>query len=558
MQYTPVILPHIVAAFFCVSLALYARRFPEVPAGKPFSFLMYCSAAWATIYGVSFLTGHFETRVFLSLIMYIPTRLIPPFCLLMVLEYGGKERWITRRNLILLFAMPAIGMIGSLTSPWHTLFRYDFRLVSVGSFLVLRYEGGILYWISTIFTDALLLVVIGMYLSLFFKSSGLHRRNTLLLFIGILLPTIFDILFVVGLSPVKGYSFAPTMLVLTGVCYVFAMLRYRLFGVAHVARSTVVENIVDLVVVFDMRDHIIDFNSAAAAVFGLDRKKSIGERPETLLPRFSEFFRRFMDGSTYTTEITLETISGVAQLYQLSVSPMRDAHRRTVGRLFLLHDIGDLKAAESKVKMLLEEKELLLHEVHHRIKNNMSTMASILSLQADSLADAGAKAALLDARSRIQSMMVLYTKLYISPASGELNAELYLSPLIDKIVANFENSSAVRIEKRFDEFVLDARTLFSLGIIVNELITNAMKHAFVGRSSGVIRFSALKEDGEVLVEVADDGIGLPADSGSPQASGFGLGLVRILLTQLRAALSVEREGGTRFSIRFAVREAPSS
>ncbi len=550
MLYTPIIWPHLLAAFFCVAVAMYARRFPEVPAQKPFIALMFSSAAWAIIYGVSFLTDHFGARVFLSLIMYIPTRLIPIFCLLLVLEYGGKERWITRRNLVLLFILPVVGMVASLTSPWHTLFRYDFKFEQVGSFLLLRYKGGIIYWISSIYTDLLLLVVIGLYIPLFLKSSGLHRRNTLLLFVGTLIPTIFDIIFIAGRSPIKGLSFAPSMLVITGACYVIALLRYRLFGVGQVARSTVVDNIRDLVVVFDTRNHIVDFNAAAAIVFGLDRKRSIGEHPESLGERRAAFFRRYLDGASYAAEVRLPAADGTERDYDLSVSSMRDAHERVVGRLFLLHDIGELKAAESKVKSLLEEKELLLHEVHHRIKNNMSTMSSILSLHADAVSDPSAKAALLDARSRMQSMMVLYSKLYLAPAAGALNVELYLSPLIDKIVANFENASAVRVEKRFDEFDLDARTLFSLGIIVNELLTNAMKHAFVGRPGGAISFSAVKSGAEVSIEVADDGIGLPEAAAVRESSGFGLGLVRVLLTQLAGTISIDRSAGTRFRITF--------
>jgi PAS domain S-box-containing protein len=339
------------------------------------------------------------------------------------------------------------------------------------------------------------------------------------------------------------------MLVITGICYVLALLRYRLFGVGLVARSTIVENILDLVVVFDTRDHIVDFNAAAAAAFGLDRKKTIGEKPPALPAPFADFFCSYTGVTTLAKEVSLD-LSGTSRVFDLTISPLTDAKNRSHGRLFLLHDISDLKAAQETVKRLLEEKELLLQEVHHRIKNNMSTMSSILSLHADALSDPAAKAALMDARSRMQSMMVLYSKLYIAPAIGALNAEFYLSPLIEKIHGTFENAGKVTLSRRFGDFDLDGRTLFSVGLIVNELLTNAMKYAFEGRESGSITVSMGIDGADVVLDVVDDGVGFP-DAADPRVSGgFGLGLVRILLTQLRGAMTVDRERGTRFRLRF--------
>ncbi|MFA6506326.1 MAG: histidine kinase N-terminal 7TM domain-containing protein [Treponemataceae bacterium] len=548
MQYTPFIWPLIIAAAFSFGIALYARRFPDVPAVRPFVGMMISAAFWALIYAFSILATYEPLRIFLSMLMYIPTRLVPPFSILLVLEYGGKDRWITRRNMILLFAIPVISMIASMTSPWHTLFRFAFTMETVGSLTVLHYKGGLIYWISTIYGNGLLLASIVMMLPLF-GASGLHRRNTALLFSGLFLPALLNILFSAGLTPIKGYSFAPTVLVITGICYVMALLRFRLFGVALVARSTIMENIVDLVMVFDTRDHIVDFNAAAAGVFGLNRKHFIGETADALEERFADFFRNYANRTSSTEEIELG-VGSVTKTYDLTISPILDGQHRTRGRLFLFHDISDLKAAEETVKNLLEEKDIILSEVHHRIKNNMSTMAGILSLQSDCVTDPAAKSALLDARSRMQSMMVLYSKLYVTPASGNLNVELYLSPLIEKIVANFPNAASVRLVQRFEEFDLEARTLFSLGIIINEILTNAMKHAFDGKDGGIISISANKVGAKVQIEVADDGVGMPPAEDPRSMAGFGLGLVRILTTQLGGTITIDRQAGTRFTLLF--------
>jgi two-component sensor histidine kinase len=126
-----------------------------------------------------------------------------------------------------------------------------------------------------------------------------------------------------------------------------------------------------------------------------------------------------------------------------------------------VEDITDRKKGEEKIKMLLAEKELLLHEVHHRIKNNMTTMMSMLSLQANAMEDPVPVAALNDARRRMQSMMVLYDKLYRSIGFRELSVKEYLVPLVHEIVGNFPNSEVVAIEAHVDDFILDQKTALS-------------------------------------------------------------------------------------------------
>ncbi len=214
-------------------------------------------------------------------------------------------------------------------------------------------------------------------------------------------------------------------------------------------------------------------------------------------------------------------------------------------------DISDRKHAERIIQDLLAEKELMLREVHHRIKNNMNTISSLLAIQADSLPDPMARDALEDAERRVQSMALLYDKLYRGSAVTELSAAEYLGPLIDGIIANFPNADAVRVEQRLDDFVLNAKQLQPLGIIINELLTNAMKHAFPGKRHGTIDIAAAEAGGLVRLTVHDDGIGLPAQIDAEAPAGFGLQLVRGLAEQLHGAIRLERNAGTTVVLEFA-------
>jgi len=216
----------------------------------------------------------------------------------------------------------------------------------------------------------------------------------------------------------------------------------------------------------------------------------------------------------------------------------------------ILQDITERKIVEEKINSLLVEKELLLKEVHHRIKNNMNTVTGLMFMQLETLKDPQAVKALEDARNRVISMMVLYDKLYLSYDFREISFAEYLSPLVDEIVSNFPNREIVKIEKNIDDFKLSSKMMSSLGIIINEILTNIMKHAFTDRANGLITICVTKKEKLVTVSIADDGIGIP-DSIDITASGsFGLQLLDIMTQQLSGKLKIERVNGTKFILEF--------
>ena len=149
----------------------------------------------------------------------------------------------------------------------------------------------------------------------------------------------------------------------------------------------------------------------------------------------------------------------------------------------LFNDITERKHAEEKIAGLLAEKELLLKEIHHRIKNNMAVIAALLSLQANSTDNAFAANALNEARSRVQSMVALYDKLYQESEYLKADAKPYLGKLISDMKSTYLNGygiqeSRTEIKEDIDSMILDTKQLMTIGLIINELLTNALKHAF--------------------------------------------------------------------------------
>ncbi|HEY1405240.1 MAG TPA: PAS domain S-box protein, partial [Spirochaetota bacterium] len=216
----------------------------------------------------------------------------------------------------------------------------------------------------------------------------------------------------------------------------------------------------------------------------------------------------------------------------------------------MIHDITDRVEAEDKVKKLLAEKELVLKEVHHRIKNNMSTLSSLLSMQASAAKEQPAADILKDAAIRVQSMLVLYNKLYKSVDYIRMSVSHYLSGLVDEILSNFSRHRSVKVEKSIDEFVLNVKKVQPLGIIINELLTNIMKYAFIGRDDCVIKVSFFTRGNLAVLVIYDNGNGIPENINFANSSGFGLMLVGMLTQQLNGHIRIERDEGTRIILEF--------
>jgi len=213
-------------------------------------------------------------------------------------------------------------------------------------------------------------------------------------------------------------------------------------------------------------------------------------------------------------------------------------------------DITDRRLAEERVKSLLVEKELILKEVHHRIKNNMNTIQVLLNLQAGTLREPAAIEALEDAAGRVRSMMVLYDKLYRSSDIAAVSLKDYLPALVEEIVGNFPNKTIVQIETSIGDIELSPKSLQPLGIIVNELLTNTMKYAFRDKACGVIRVSATLLGEKVALEIQDNGIGMPENIDFKNSTGFGMMLIDNLAQQLKGEVRIERGSGTRVILEF--------
>lgn len=214
---------------------------------------------------------------------------------------------------------------------------------------------------------------------------------------------------------------------------------------------------------------------------------------------------------------------------------------------------ASINAMRSKLRIQLEEKDMLLREVHHRIKNNMFTVESLLALKAQSVNNPQTSEALIEAKSRLRSMGVLYDRLYRSGNISDMSVRDYLPPLIEEIASLQTNGSSVQIETEIDDIIMSADSLAALGILLNELLTNSMKHAFPNGKDGTISVACSSPSPQhALLIYRDDGIGLPDSVLAGKSEGLGITLIKILAGQLKGTVEMRRDRGTVITIEFMV------
>ncbi len=215
-------------------------------------------------------------------------------------------------------------------------------------------------------------------------------------------------------------------------------------------------------------------------------------------------------------------------------------------------DITERKQAEDALLASLREKEVLLNEIHHRVKNNMQVISSLVSLQADELEDGSMRSILKDVDHRVRSMALVHEKLYQSADLARVELAEYTESLLNYLwSAHGSAASGIRLALDLEPVSLPVDTAVPCGLILNELLINALKHAFHGRDGGEVSVVLRADsDGKVRLCVRDDGVGLPEGFDWKQARSLGLHLVRMLSRQLRATVEVKSIGGTEFEIVF--------
>jgi two-component sensor histidine kinase len=241
----------------------------------------------------------------------------------------------------------------------------------------------------------------------------------------------------------------------------------------------------------------------------------------------------------------------------LEVRVMERTKELAISNESLHKEIIEHKADEEKIKASLKEKEVLLKEIHHRVKNNLQIVSSLLDLQSMNVKDKDYVDMLKDSQNRIRTMALIHEKLYQSEDLAMINLSEYIKNLTLYLHRSYAaNSSGVEVNIDVDDVFLNIDAAIPIGLIINELVSNSYKHAFPNGKKGEIFVKFHKNgNGEYLLEVGDNGVGIPDSFSLENATSLGLQLVNILAKENGRSIDVDRNNGTKFSIAFSNKAA---
>lgn len=221
-------------------------------------------------------------------------------------------------------------------------------------------------------------------------------------------------------------------------------------------------------------------------------------------------------------------------------------------------DVTDQIAYERELKESLREKETLLQEIHHRVKNNLAVVSGMMDLQAFSTENEEVKRLLNDSRNRIKTMALIHEKLYQSASLSQIDFGSYVEDLIENIKGVSASDKEIEVELEYDSFNLNVNQAVPCALIINEVVANAFEHAFTDRESGLIKVTLKHLEDNIVVSVKDNGRGLPSDFEYRKSQSIGTTIIETLIQQLEAEKKVESQNGFSFTFTFKKKDIKGS
>lgn len=273
--------------------------------------------------------------------------------------------------------------------------------------------------------------------------------------------------------------------------------------------------------------------------------------PDDQQPALTAWAQAVATGGDYRIECRLRAADGSYRWFLTKGVPLRDAEGAVLKWFGTCTDIDDLKGAEATLRASLEENQVLLREIHHRVTNNLQVISSLLDLQSQSIREPMVAALFRDSQNRVRSMALVHEFLYQSESLSSIDFGAYIGHLVGHLAQTYgADSGRVRLDLELKPVRLSVDTAVPAGLIVNELVSNCLKYAFPEGRQGVITLRLGQEKEDAILVASDDGIGMPEGVDFRVAKTFGLRLVAALTDQLHGTARIDRQVGTTVTVTF--------
>ncbi len=591
LEFTPYIVPLVVAAAVSSVLGILIWRRRPGTGVLSFVVLMTAVTLWTVMNILEITAVDFHDKLFFSGVAYLGVTAVPVAWFTFTLEYTGRRQWLTRRNLVLLAVEPAIMVLLAITYHEQHLFRDAFRLDTSGAIPILKSDFGPAFWVQAAYSYLMLVLGNGLLVVALIRAPRVHRGQITLLLVGAFVPWAANAMFILGLkplpTPIDLTSFAFTV---TGLVMGWNIYHYRLLDILPAAHDLVIENVSDGILVLNRHNRLVDANPAALTLLNLtSRGQGVGRRLGDLLPNAQDLVAKYRDVEEANAEIAAG--QGEAERhFQMRITPLRNRHGDLIGRLFVLHEITDLKRAAAQIqaqndvltranqdlvvaRQEAEEANRLKSEflatISHELRTPLNSVIGyadlMLTIMGGSMTDKQC-----DYIKRIMSngerLLTLINDILdlskIEAGHLELVTQTFVpAELLGTVQAEMQ-PLAHRKELKF-EVVLDPALPAALRgdpKRLQQIVTNLLSNAIRFTDKGEVKVQVLRAEGaQWRIIVSDTGIGIPPHAlefifdefrqvdGSYQrqygGTGLGLAIVRKLVTLMGGTVRVESEVG---------------
>jgi PAS domain S-box-containing protein len=315
---------------------------------------------------------------------------------------------------------------------------------------------------------------------------------------------------------------------------------------------SVVENAVDIIIIINEKHEIQFVNHVRE---GYNQNSVMGTSIYKFMPDEYESLVRLKVKNVFETkqaqhyETKGKNTNGDYSWYSVNAGPIFSGED-VIGVTLIIRDITESKEAEEKTKNSLKEKEVLLKEVHHRVKNNLQIILSILNLQYSNVSDKKILNLLRDIRSRIKAMSFVHELLYQANDFSKINFSEYIGSISTNLVYSYSQEKEIGLKLDVGNVFLDLDRAIPCGLIINELLTNALKYAFVSKDEGEVRIVLKQNGNEICLIVSDNGVGFPSTIDFRNTESLGMQLVVTLVQQLRGEIVLDNSSGAHYTITF--------
>ncbi len=544
----PFAFPPMLAAILILVIEIWQKR-----QKKPFSaidLLVLASAGWLAALAFEIGSDTLAAKVFWNKLQNIGVITVP------FAWYLGSQTFLITgqrnnlwRNFVVGFFSIALLMIA--TNDLHGLIWINYRMDIDNTFSELIFDTGIAYWPVIITSYSLVVFSLMPFFKTALSTRNLFGKQAILLIITALLPIIGSFFDIFDIKIIPTLELVPIAIAIGIILNISLEKQLQVGDIVPVVRKTIIENIHDSIIVLDSEDCILGHNPAVT--------KDILQQDDNLIGRdiagtWNQIFdipwamvKKHLAAPLHVTTTSSEARS---RTYEVSSKPIQLQPKHIRGSIVILHDITPSIEYEQSIKAALEEKERLLQDIHHYIRNNLQIVSSLVGLLSHQINEQGLQSIYQESQNRIQAMALIHDKLYQTRSLVDIDFGEYIKELGDLLVSGHrigEEQTQLSVES--DEIIVDLDTGISCGLILNELISNSLKHAFPEGTTGEIQITARENPpGRLCLSVSDNGVGLPEGFELNSSQSLGLKLVETLSKQLNGVIKIDQRGGTTFTL----------